>query len=112
MNRIAAVSLVALVAVACGRAPEVQIKDVRVPIPTADPNMVDFVGGEAVIEPGQQKMLCFHMQWDGGEFTYNGIDILQGKFGHHAVLLAAKEPKAPGTMEDCTEASKMSQYDV
>ncbi len=89
---------------ACGPYEE-PIRDLRVEIAEPDPSFVDFVGGEAVIEPGKEAMLCFHMRWDGGEFAYQGIDVLQGKFGHHAVLLGSLQPLEPGTVEDCTEVA-------
>lgn len=88
------------------------ITDVRVAVPAADPAFIDFVSSELVVEPGQEKMWCDHFEYTGEDIAFSDQDALQGKFGHHAILLSAKEPKAPGTGEDCSEAADMTKYEA
>jgi hypothetical protein len=87
------------------------IQDVRVAIPPADPAFIDFVSPEEIIQPGAEKLFCTHFRWDGEDIAFSDQDTLQGKYGHHAVLLTSKEPKEPGTTEDCSEAGDMTKYD-
>jgi len=92
-------------------APDDGIRDLRVEVPAADPNYIDFVGAEVVLEPGEDRMICTHFRYDGEDIAFSLQDTLQGKFGHHAILLGAKEPLPPGTMEDCTDAASMAKFD-
>jgi hypothetical protein len=108
-----------LVLVACGGTdegatpePSDGIRDLRVEIPAPDSAYVDFLGGEAVIQPGEERMICTHMRYDGEDLAFSNLETLQGKFGHHAVLLGAKEPLPAGTVEDCTNAEDMAKYDA
>lgn len=87
------------------------IRDVRVAIPDPDAIHMDFVGSEQIIQPGEDKLFCTHFRYDGEDTAFNQQDATQGKFGHHAVLLAAKEPLPPGTTEDCTDAASMAKFD-
>lgn len=88
------------------------VLDVRVPIPPADPAYVDFVSGELEIPAGEERMLCTHFHYDGPDMAFDLQEGLQGKFGHHAVLLTAKKPLPPGTSEDCSDVSDMAKYDA
>jgi hypothetical protein len=88
------------------------IRDLRVDIPEADAQHIDFVGGEWVVQPGEERMICTHFTYDGEDTAFSNLETLQGKFGHHAVLLAAKQPLPPGTVEDCTKAEDMARYDA
>lgn len=87
-------------------------RDVRVAVPAADPAYIDFVGPELVIGPGEDKMFCQHIEYEGEDAAFANIDFLQGKFGHHFILLGAKEAKETGTLEDCSDAADMAKYDA
>jgi hypothetical protein len=86
--------------------------DVRVEIPAPDPAFIDFVSAEALVMPGEEKMLCTHFRHDGEEMAFSTLKTHQGDFGHHAVLLGAKEPLEPGTTEDCTDKEDMARFDA
>jgi hypothetical protein len=108
----------ALAAVGCGSedastpSPFSDELDLRQPIPTADSAFIDFVGGEFVIQPGEEMMGCTHLFYDGPDLAFSQLQTLQSDYGHHAVLLAAKDPLPPGTTEDCTDRASMSKYDA
>jgi hypothetical protein len=38
--------------------------------------------------------------------------MLQGRGGHHAVLLGARQPLPAGTIEDCSNGSDMAKYEM
>lgn len=87
--------------------------DLRVELPAPDPHYLDFAAGESVIPPGEDRMICTHVRYDGPEddaFEY--VDSVQGKYGHHVVLLGAKNPLPPGTVEDCSRPEDMNKYDA
>jgi len=88
------------------------IRDVRVAIPEPDAIHMDFIGPEQIIQPGEDKLFCTHFRYDGEDAAFNQQEALQGKFGHHTVLLAAKEPLPPGTTEDCTDVASMSKFEA
>jgi hypothetical protein len=91
---------------------EIEARDERVPIPPEDPNVITLLGAEVVIEPGEDRMVCHYATYNGPETAITDAIGLQGKGGHHAVLLSAKEPQPDGTIEECTDASDMAKYDV
>lgn len=115
-----ALALPMLLVAACGGtddesapvAPDDGIRDLRVEVPAADPNYLDFVGAETVIQPGEDRMICTHFRYDGEDIAFSQQMTLQGKFGHHAVLLASKEPLPPGSVEDCTDVASMTKFDA
>ncbi len=87
--------------------------DLRVAMPVPDNTFIDFVTGETVIPPGEERMICTHVRFDGTEdaaFAY--AESKQGQYGHHALLFGAKEPKPPGTVEDCTDAEDMARFNA
>lgn len=87
--------------------------DVRVELPEPDPGYIDFVAGETVIPPGEERMICTHVEFDSDEdAAFEYLDSMQGKYGHHVVLLAAKQPLPAGTVEDCTAPEDMAKYDA
>ena len=86
--------------------------DVRVPIPTDDPNFVDFVGSELIMKPGEEKISCSHQLYQGVDVPYDFADPQQGKFGHHFVILKAKNPLPDGAVEDCSKPEDMAKYDL
>lgn len=86
--------------------------DLRLPMPDPDPRYVDFQGLDTVIKPGEDKMVCVHARHDGPTVAYDIADTRQSKFGHHFILLKAKKPLPPGTVEDCSSAEDMAKYDV
>ena len=87
--------------------------DLRVELPSADPEFIDFIAGESVIPPGEDRMICTHVRFDGDEdAAFEYVDSIQGKYGHHVVLLGAKEPLPPGTVEDCSAPEDMARYDA
>jgi hypothetical protein len=85
--------------------------DVRVPIPPADAKYIDFVGTEAVIGPGEEKMYCVYTTYNGPDTAFYNQEALQGKFGHHAVLLSTKDSKPDGTTIDCTDMSQLAAFE-
>lgn len=87
--------------------------DLRVERPAADPGYIDFVAGESVIPPGEERMICTHVRFESDEdAAFEYVDSVQGKYGHHVVLLGAKQPLPPGTVEDCTAPEDMAKYDA
>ena len=84
------------------------VRDVRVPVPAPSADYLDLVTPEAVIQPGEEKMLCVHLRNDGGEVAIDNADGRQGAFGHHIALFTTDTPEAPGTLEDCTSADANS----
>jgi hypothetical protein len=95
--------------VACGRDVEPlstpdasSIVDERVPIPTPDPNYVDLVTPEEILQPGEEKMYCLHIQNDVADLAVDYLRALQGPGGHHLALFITTDPKPAGTLEDCT----------
>jgi len=83
--------------------------DARVAVPDPDPAYYDVVSPEVTIESGEDKMLCYHMVIDE-EIVADNMEAYQGKFGHHIVVLTAREPQPPGTLEDCTDRKAMTKY--
>lgn len=88
------------------------IRDLRVTVPENDAQHIDFVGGEWVVQPGEEKMICTHFQYHGEDTAFSNLETIQSKFGHHAVLLSAKQPLPQGTVEDCTNVEDMAKYDA
>lgn len=86
--------------------------DLRLPMPQPDPKYVDFVGLDTVIKPGEDKMVCVHIKHEGPAIAYDVAETMQSKFGHHFILLKAKDPKPAGSVEDCSKAEDMAKYDV
>lgn len=119
LNRLV-VLVIPITLVACGGTDEAPvneipsdgIRDVRVTLPEPDAIHLDFIGAEDVIQPGEDKLFCTHFRYDGEDAAFNQQITSQGKFGHHAILLAAKEPLPPGTVEDCTDVEAMSKFDA
>jgi hypothetical protein len=106
-------ALAALPAHACGidtEAPSPDaspgVLDLRVPIPAPDPAYIDLVTPEAVIAPGEERMLCYHVANAHGDVAARGIAAVQGsRFGHHIALFTSLDPRPDGTLEDCTGAA-------
>lgn len=101
---------VAVLSFACGRPPTTEVRDVRVAMPIADPALIDFVTPDATIMPGEDKMLCATVKYEGESIAFTSVESLQGKFGHHVVLLAQKadDPRGVGEVYDC---SKMTNFE-
>jgi hypothetical protein len=87
-------------------------RDVRVTVPKEDPAYLQFVSTEEVVPPGEERMFCTHFSYTGPDIAFDLQSTKQGKFGHHAVLLGAKEPLPNGTGEDCSKKEDMSKYDA
>ena len=87
-------------------------RDVRVALPEPDPSFIDLVTPEVVLEVGEERMFCLHIDNDRGEFVTDLLDVSQGAFGHHAALLTTLDPMPAGTLEDCTDESTMWKYSV
>lgn len=77
------------------------VVDNRAAIPDPDPRYLDIVTPEVVIEPGEEKQLCFH-QVSHGPLAIRGLGTRQGLHGHHISLMTSSEPKPEGTLEDCS----------
>jgi hypothetical protein len=86
--------------------------DVRAAIPAGDPaKYIDFVGSEAVVPAGSEKMFCVYMTYTGPDAAFFDQEAFQGKFGHHAVLLSTKEKKPDGFTEDCTDMKSLAKFE-
>ncbi|MBX7084279.1 MAG: hypothetical protein K1X88_34040 [Nannocystaceae bacterium] len=86
--------------------------DERVEVPADGPDVLNFGGAEFVVQAGEDVMMCYSVDYTGGEVAYKNAISLQGKGGHHVILLGAKEPLAAGTVEDCSDGMDMSKYDL
>jgi hypothetical protein len=86
------------------------VVDVRVPIPDPDPAYLDLVTPEVVIEAGQEKMYCYYLNNADAELAVSTLEALQGRYGHHIVLLTTVEPEPDGTFEDCSDRSEMWKF--
>lgn len=84
-------------------------RDNRVLLPPEDDEHHVFLAEEVVIEPGEEKMYCFHMVAEE-EMALTDIEMLQGEYGHHAVIVSSSDPLPPGTIEDCTEEESSSKF--
>jgi hypothetical protein len=84
--------------------------DVRVPIPAEDPNYIDLVAPEVVIQSGEDLMFCSYLENTGDAFAIDLMESNQGKYGHHMVLLTTVDPKPVGTTESCTDATEMWKF--
>ena len=106
------VGLVAAAFVACGPAAVVplDVRDVRVAIPAPDPLWVDIVTPDQTVPPHSEKMFCTDLVYDGDETAFDQVKALQGKFGHHLVLVSTTKPNPPGTTYDCTDAASMANF--
>lgn len=91
---------------------EIEARDERVPMPPDQPNVLNFPGAEFVVEAGKDKLVCVHATYDGDDIAFRDAISLQGKGGHHVILLGAREDQPEGTIEDCSDASDMSKYDA
>jgi hypothetical protein len=89
-----------------------EVVDERVAIPADTPSVLNFVSGEFVVPPGEDRMMCTSVGHQGGDVAYRNALMLQGRGGHHAVLLGAREPLPAGTIEDCSNGSDMTKYEV
>ena len=86
------------------------VLDFRVPIPEADPDYLDIVSPEAVIEPGEERMFCYYRDNLDPELAVSTLEALQAQYGHHIVLLTTIEPKPDGTWEDCSAQDEMWKF--
>lgn len=91
---------------------EEEVLDQRVEIPAEGPGVLNFVGGEFIVRPGEDRMMCTSIEHLGDDVAYRNALMMQGTGGHHAVLLGAREPLPVGTIEDCSNSADMSKYDV
>jgi hypothetical protein len=106
--------LILCLAIGCGGQMQVMTmqpmtEDVRVPVPAADPNIWDVLGADAVINAKSEKELCLYTSYTGPDTAFTFFDGYQGKWGHHVVLFTPNEPKADGTVEDCSDAAYMAK---
>jgi hypothetical protein len=86
--------------------------DERVEMPADEPGVLNFAGAEFVVGPGEDVMVCMSLDYEGDEIAYRDAISLQGKGGHHVILLGAKEPQPAGMVEDCSDGTDMSKYDL
>ncbi len=86
--------------------------DERVEIPADSDAVLNFVSGEFVVQPGEDVMMCTSVSYEGGDVAYTNALSMQGRGGHHVVLLGAKEPLPAGTMEACSDSADMSKYEL
>ena len=84
-------------------------RDNRVELPPVDDQHHTFVGQEVVIEPGEDKMYCFHMVAEE-DLALTDIEMLQGEYGHHSIIVASTDPQPAGTIEDCSDDEATSKF--
>ncbi len=84
-------------------------RDNRVELPEQDADHYTFVAAETVIEPGEEKMFCHHMVVPE-DMALTDIEMLQGEFGHHAVIVSSTDPLPDGTVEDCSDEASSSKF--
>ncbi len=89
-----------------------EVIDERVAIPADEPGVLSFAGAEFLVEPGEDKVMCMSVDYDGEDIAYHDARSLQGRGGHHVVLLGAREPQPAGTVEDCSNSADMAKYEV
>ncbi len=86
--------------------------DLRVAIPAASPEFVDLVSGEYVIQPGEDKMFCEYFRLPAGEsFAVNNMEMFQGKYGHHIVVLKSSTAQPDGAALDCSDSNAMKDFE-
>lgn len=100
---------VSLMSAACGdvAGDELDMLDLRVDIPEPDDQFIDLITPEVVIESGEERMYCLHLEHEGPDVAIQALSAQQGDSGHHIVLIRASENKPPGTLEDCTNAESV-----
>lgn len=86
--------------------------DERVEIPPDEPGVLNILGAEYVVEPGEDSMVCQYVTYTGDDIAFRDALSLQGTGGHHVILLGANEDHPDGTVEDCTDAADMAKYDA
>jgi len=86
------------------------VVDVRAPLPEPEEGVYDLVTPEVIVEAGEERMWCWHVDYDGPTLAVTRLDTTQGRYGHHVVVLNTRDPKPHGTLEDCTDASEMWKY--
>jgi hypothetical protein len=108
--------LCVVVIAACGphEPPPPMLKDVRVPIPAADPSYYDVLGADSTVAPMSERMVCQYLTYSGPDAAFDHYEPNQGKWGHHVVLFQPKpgQEKADGTIEDCSDAAWMGTMDA
>ena len=89
------------------------VVDNRVPLPEPRADYADIVTPDLIVEPGEEKMFCLHVQADR-ELALDTFVGLQGQMGHHIALYTTTAPKPHGTVEDCTspDANRPLQWFV
>jgi hypothetical protein len=109
-SAVAVLATLAVLSTACGIDVETQpgevgprTTDLRVPVPAPEPGYIDLVTPEAVIAPGEDKMLCYHVTNTYGDVAVRGLVATQAtNAGHHIALFTSLDPRPSGTLEDCT----------
>jgi hypothetical protein len=86
------------------------VTDVRVPIPEEREGFLTYVTPEVRIESAEDKLYCLHLDYDGPDIAVPELDVEQGNYGHHVVMLSTTDPKPHGTLEDCSDPKDMSKY--
>jgi hypothetical protein len=81
---------------------ELPIGDLRVELPDPDPAFVDYLTPDAVVAPGETRLLCYHVELAVPEIAVDYLAVLQGPQGHHVSVMTTSDPKPPGTLEDCS----------
>ncbi|MCH9684649.1 MAG: hypothetical protein K0V04_24655 [Deltaproteobacteria bacterium] len=92
--------------------PEVEAappRDNRVVLPADDDDHYIFVAGETVIEPGEDKTYCHHLVVPE-DMALADIEMLQGEYGHHAVIVSTVDPLPPGSIEDCSDNQTAAKF--
>jgi len=88
------------------------VVDERVDLAEDGPGVLNFIGAEFVVQPGEETIMCMSIDYEGGDIAYRNALSFQGKGGHHVILLGAKEPQPAGTVEECLDGADMSKYDL
>lgn len=91
--------------------PAPEVVDLRMPVPPAPENGLQFLTPDLIIPAGEDKQFCFVTTYNGPDVAINKAKHYQSEGGHHVVLLGtalSQEAYPDGTVFDCTAANSMA----
>ncbi len=85
------------------------VVDHRVDLPAPQDHVIQFAQPETVIQPGEEKMICWIPDWvPERSYLVSQFVGLQSPFGHHVVALQSAIPRQAGDQWDCTQNEAMT----
>ena len=88
------------------------VLDLRIALPPSEDDIAIFVSAEMVIAAGDEVQFCTYVESPSEDLYIEVVEMLQGKYGHHAILLATRESEPAGTVIDCTSEEAMGELDL